>query len=126
MATSKKIKLSAADKKTVGQILAATAAGFLPIASYAIAHHEMNANRWLGILVAAALLFSAPTLAQWAQKWCKSPYKAWGFTVLLEGVMVFSKMPWLSISALVILGAINCHAAFLAAAQKPKVVKAAK
>lgn len=118
-----KMKMTAADKKTVGQVLAATAAGFLPIASYAIAHHEMNANKWLGLLVIAALVFSAPTLAQWAQKWCKSPYKAWGFTVLLEGVMVFSKMPWLSITALVILGAINCHAAYMAAAVKPKTLK---
>lgn len=121
-----KMKMTAAEKKTVGQILAAVAAGFLPIASYAIAHHEMNANKWLGILVAAALLFSAPTLAQWAQKWCKSPWKAWGFTILLEGVMVFSKMDWLALSALVILGLINCHAAYLAAAVKPKTLKPAR
>lgn len=125
MATKKK-GLTAAEKKTVGQVLAATAAGFLPIASYAIAHHEMNSNRWLGLLVVAALLFSAPTLAQWAQKWCKSPYKAWGFTILLEGVMVFSKLPWLSITALVILGAINCHAAYMAAAVKPKALKVSR
>jgi|AntAceMinimDraft_5_1070358.scaffolds.fasta_scaffold06869_3 hypothetical protein len=123
MATRKKPVMSAQNKRTTGQFIAAVAAGFLPVASYIIAHHEMQDNKWLAGLVVAALLFSAPTLAEWAQKWCKSPWKAWGFTVLLEGVMVLSSIPALSLSALGILAAINCHSAWIAAAVRPRTVR---
>jgi hypothetical protein len=57
--------------------------------------------------VAAALLFSAPTLVQWAAKWCGSMYKAMGFAGLLEGVMVFSHIPALAYAGLAILVLIN-------------------
>jgi len=121
----KKQVLDAKSKKTIGQLLAAAAAGFLPVASYWLAHEEVKQNAWLAVLVVAALLFSAPTLAEWATKWCKSQWKAWGFTILLEGVMVFSHTKELAITALVILAAINCHAAYLAAAAKvPKIREA--
>lgn len=126
MAARKKV-LSKQDKKTVGQTLAAIGAGFLPVASYMIAHQEVKTNPYLGILVVAALLFSAPTLAEWAEKWCKSKFKAWGFTILLEGVMVFSQIQELAISALLILTAINCHSAWCSAGAKvPQIRKISK
>lgn len=116
--TAAPIKINAAQKRTIGQLCAAIASGFLPIASFVLAHYESATNPLLWILVAAALTFSAPTLASWAQKWCGHPAKAWGFTVLLEGVMVFSHTPALSFAGLAILVAINASNAWGLAARK--------
>lgn len=105
-------KLHAAERRTIGQFIAALAAAFLPIASYVISHFEARTVPLMWALVLAALTFSAPTLAEWAQRWCKSQLKAWGFTVLLEGVMVFSTTTWLGYAGLLVLVVINCHAAW--------------
>lgn len=105
-------KLHAAERRTIGQFIAAVAASFLPIASYVLAHFEAPAMPMMWGLVAAALMFSAPTLAEWAQKWCRSPYKAWGFTILLEGTMVASTTTALGYAGLAVLVVINCHAAW--------------
>lgn len=111
-------KLTAADQRTFGQVIAAVAAGFLPVASYAIAHLEAPDRPWMWPLVVAALVYSAPTLAEWAERWCKSRWKSWGFTCLLEGVMVFSTIDYLAVTGLAILVSINAHAAFKAAKGK--------
>lgn len=108
----KKVVVNAAQKRSVGQIIAALSAAFLPIASYVIAHFEMKGNPYLVILVIAALAFSAPTLVHWATKWCGNVYKAIGYTVLLEGVMILSGIQVLSYCALGILSVINCYAAY--------------
>ncbi len=113
-----KLKMSAADRRAFSQIIAAVAAGFLPIASFVLAHTEVSANPWKWLLLVAALTFSAPTLVEWAEKWCRGKYKAWGFTILLEGVMVFSSNQWLALSGLLILVAINCNSAWTLAGKK--------
>jgi hypothetical protein len=117
-ATAAPIKINAAQKRTIGQIMASVAAGFLPIASFVMAHYESKSNPLLWVLVAAALMFSAPTLADWANKWSGNKYKAWGFTILLEGVMVASHTEWLSFAGLIILVAINATNAYQLAARK--------
>ena len=108
-------------KARTQQIIAGVAAGFLPVASYVIAHVEAPKQPALYALVACALAYSAPTLAHWANKWAgetgKPPVKAWGFTVLLEGVMVFSHLPALSLTGLAILVSINAVTAFHRAAK---------
>lgn len=110
--------LGKAQKRNIGQGLAAFAAGFLPVASYVLAHYEAKQAPMLWALVAAGLAYSAPTLAQWAKDWTKSSLKAWGFCILLEGVMCASNIPALSVTALVILCGINMHAAWEAYARK--------
>jgi len=118
-------KLHKAEMRTIGQFIAAIAASFLPLASYVIAHREAITNQAMWVLVAAALLFSAPTLADWAQKWTRSSTKAWGFTILLEGVMVFSGTEYLGYAGLAILMAINCNSAWqLAGQREPDAAKA--
>jgi hypothetical protein len=111
-------KLSVSEQRTVGQGIAAVAAGFLPVASYIIAHHEVADSPVKWLLVIAALVFSAPTLAEWAERWCKGKWKAWGFTALLEGCMVFSSTEYLGYAGLAILVAINCHSAWALAGSK--------
>ena len=102
--------------RTVNRVLAACGAGFLPIASYVMAHIESHSQPWLWCLVLAALAYSAPTLATWAADWTgkgRSAFvKAWGFTILLEGTMVLSHLLALSMSGLIILVAINSAQAF--------------
>jgi hypothetical protein len=104
--------------RTINRLLAASAAGFLPVASYVLAHVESRSQPSLWVLVLAALAYSAPTLASWAASWTHKGHgktallKAWGFTVLLEGTMVLSHLPLLSLSGLVILVAINSAQAF--------------
>jgi len=114
--------LRAAERRTIGQFIAAIAASFLPVASYVLSHFEAKGQPMMWGLVVAALMFSAPTLVEWAQKWCKSLWKAVGFTVLLEGVMVASSTTWLGGAGLAILVVINCHAAWTMAGKslKPK------
>lgn len=116
--SSSPVKVSAAQKRAVGQVAAALAAGFLPIASYILAHFESKQNPMLWCLVAAALMFSAPTLVDWAKKWCGSKFKAVGFAVLLEGVMVFSHIQALSLCGLAILVLINSSNAWELYVQK--------
>jgi hypothetical protein len=115
-------RLTKAKQRTIGQLFAAIGASFLPVASYMIAHIEVEQTPYMWILVIAALTFSAPMLIQWAQKWCGHVAKAIGFTVLLEGVMVFSALPELRMGALVILVAINAHAAWSMAQKYKKAV----
>lgn len=116
-------KLHAAERKTIGQFIAALAASFLPIASYVLSHFEAKTQPMMWGLVVAALMFSAPTLIEWAERWCKSKYKAIGFTVLLEGVMVLASTTWLGVTGLVILVAINCHAAWALAGKSMNKAK---
>jgi VIT1/CCC1 family predicted Fe2+/Mn2+ transporter len=116
--TAAPIKVSAAQKRTIGQFVAAIASGFLPIASFVIAHHEAASEPLLWLLVAAALAFSAPSVASWAQKWCGHVVKAWGFTVLLEGVLVFAHHEALSLAGLAMLVMINAANAWTLAARR--------
>lgn len=125
-AAPKKIKpkpvILKAHRRSAQQVIAGIAAGFLPVASYVIAHIEaQQANAVLipytnqpalYLLVLAALAYSAPTLATWAKRWAGSAWKAWSFTVLLEGVMVFSHIQPLSLTGLVLLVSINAVTAY--------------
>lgn len=112
-AEAERIKMQKAMRKaSAGRIAAMIGAGFLPVASFAIAHFEAPYNPALWVLVAAALLFSAPTLVTWAAQWCGSIYKAIGFATLLEGVMVFSHIQPLAYAGLAILVLINAVSAW--------------
>jgi hypothetical protein len=87
----------------------------VPVGSYQLAHHEVDAGSSLlwqvpAWLVVGGLLFSALTVYRWGRVAFASPTKAVGFCVLLEGVLVFSSTPWLSFGALVYLCAINAVA----------------
>jgi hypothetical protein len=53
------------------------------------------------------LVYSAKTVWQWGTVAFQNAFKALGFVILLEDVMVTSHIPWLSITALVYLMAIN-------------------
>jgi VIT1/CCC1 family predicted Fe2+/Mn2+ transporter len=86
--------------------------GFVPLASFLVAHFELTAITPLYTqkalyLVLGGLAYSAKTVWQWGTVAFHNAFKAFGFVVLLEGVMVTSHILWLSIAALVYLMAIN-------------------
>ena len=86
--------------------------GFVPVAVYVIAHHELDWSAPLylqrgTLLVLGGLLFSASTEFNWGRMAFHAGGKALGFVVLLEGVMVTSTTAWLAMAALVYLVGVN-------------------
>lgn len=86
--------------------------GFVPLASFMVAHHEVNHTVSLyaqlsAYLVLGGLLYSAKTVYDWGKLAFRMPIKAIGFVVLLEGIMVYSHIGWLSIASLFYLVGIN-------------------
>jgi len=95
-----------------GQHWMATIAGlvlgsFVPLASYTLIHWETAARRELWLLVAGGLIYSALTVYKWARQAFHYPLKAFGFVVLLEGVMTCSRIRWLGLAGLAILMTVN-------------------
>lgn len=95
----------------------ATALGFalggvVPLATYVVAHYEIDMAAALyaqlgAYLVLGGLLYSAKTVYDWGKKAFQISAKALGFVVLLEGVMIASNTTWLAMTALAYLILIN-------------------
>lgn len=86
--------------------------GFVPIATFVVAHDEIRVDQPLyaqlpTLLVLGGLLFSARTVFDWGRLTFRTTANALGFVVLVEGAMVTSRTPWLSLTALGYLVAIN-------------------
>ena len=87
--------------------------GFVPIATYVVAHTELELGalftrpQLAALFVAGGLLFSAVTMYGWGKLAFSQRAKALGFVVLLEGVMVTSHTRWLALAALSYLACIN-------------------
>lgn len=105
------VKVAFSKRNRLAAVWGLIKGGWAPIASYFVAHTEVNGDYSLhpilSLLVAGALLFSAPTVYEWCMAAFNNRAKAVGFVVLLEGVMIFSKIHWLGVSAVVLLVAIN-------------------
>ena len=95
--------------------------GGVPLAIYSYAH-ELAGN-WRdprAAIVVGGLLFSAKTVWQWGRQAFACPYKATGYVILMEGVMVTSTSDLLSRLALGFLLGINAIAtACTIATEKP-------
>lgn len=109
--------------------LGALLGGFVPVASYVVAHHETDlaaplwsqAGTWF---VLGGLCYSALTVYQWARRAVGHSVKAAGFVLLLEGVMVASSTTWLGLVALAYLVAINAVATACSLALERRSVRA--
>ena len=80
----------------------------VPLTTFMIAHHEWK--EWWSIysfLVFGGLIFSAKTVFAWGKDAFRDSYKALGFILLIEGVMVFSNIHWINLLSLSILIGIN-------------------
>lgn len=118
------VKLALHPKARLAAFIGFLLGGFVPLASYILAHSEFSA---LGLdryrswsLVAGGLLYSAKTVYDWACLAFTNVVKSLGFVVLLEGVMVTSHTPWLAAVALGYLIVINGTATACALSVAPK------
>lgn len=95
--------------------LGAILGAFVPVASYWLSHREIDPTRplWSQLTTAIALgglVYSGPTVFAWVKSFVGHPVKAFGFVLLLEGVMICSQTAWLALTALCLLVAINAGA----------------
>lgn len=109
------VRIAFRPRNRLATALGGVLGGAVPVASWQLAHHEIDAARdlWAQLpawLVLGGLLFSALTVFGWARSAFGSPAKALGFVVLLEGVLVASSTSWLGAGALGLLVAINATA----------------
>lgn len=94
--------------------------GFVPVATYVLSHAELPQRWWIdprAYIVAGGLLYSAKTVLRWGQLAFGDRWKAIGFVVLTEGVMVLSHTQALSLTALAVLVGINATATAVALSQ---------
>lgn len=104
------IRATGKRENLLAALVGAAMGGFVPCATFAIAHFELSDRFWTdpkSCLVAGGLVYSARTVIQWGKRIMGDWTKAIGFCVLLEGVMVFSNQTALSHFALAMLIAIN-------------------
>ena len=108
------VRTAAMPENALATAIGAVLGGFVPLATFTVAHQELPGAEWYLqpklALVLGGLLYSAKTVVQWGQLAFRDRTKALGFVVLLEGVMVFSATMWLSYFALALLVAINAIA----------------
>ncbi len=104
------VRLALHPKNRAAAYLGAALGGAVPVATYWLAHHELSRGFVVWALVAGGLLFSATTVLRWAATAFGSMPKAIGFTVLLEGILLYSRTPWLALGALGYLCFINAVA----------------
>lgn len=124
MSNSKEIgiigQVKAATSNPIALLVGCLLGGFIPLATYFVAHESQQFTFWslTTALVLGGLLYSAKTVWQWGKLAFACPYKASGFVLLVEGVMVTSHISWLSVAALCYLIAINAAATGCLLAQK--------
>jgi len=101
MATQKQNRLATGAGFLIG--------GFVPTATFFLVHYGVNSCAWLWIIIAGGLLFSAKTVYEWGCVAFSNGWKAFGFCLLVEGVMTFSpaNLLYLSIAGLAMLALIN-------------------
>jgi hypothetical protein len=108
------VRAAFAPKARLATFLGCLLGGFVPVATFVVAHYEVDTAR-LGsshsvlsiVLVLGGLLFSAKTVYGWGKLAFQAPAKAFGFVILTEGVMTLAQTSWLSVAALIYLVAIN-------------------
>lgn len=116
------IKESFRPRNRLAAITGLLLGGFVPLASYWIAHNEVvGSGYWMPVMISlvfGGLLYSAKTVYQWARVAFDCPWKAGGFVLLVEGVMIFSGTGWLGTVALSYLIGINAVASACVLAKK--------
>jgi hypothetical protein len=101
------ISLAIQPKNRLASLVGGILGGFIPCASFVLAHIEATTNPVIWALVAAGMLYSALTVFQWSLIAFKYWPKALGFVILTEGVAIFAQTSLLAYGALTILVAIN-------------------
>jgi hypothetical protein len=92
----------------IGSVVGIVLGSAVPLTTFMIAHYEWK-DWWsiYSLLVIGGLAFSAKTVFKWGKDAFRDAYKALGFILLIEGVMVFSDIRWINLLSLSILIGIN-------------------
>ena len=106
------VVLACSPRNRLATVLGFILGGVVPIATYVEAHLDLDVAQPLHcqtatFLVLGGLAFSAKTVFSWSLRAFRDGWKAAGFVVLLEGVMVTSHVPFLPLVLLAILVAVN-------------------
>lgn len=106
------VVLACSPRNRLATVLGFILGGVVPVATYVEAHLDLDGSRPLysqaaTFMVAGGLVFSAKTVFAWGQRAFRDAWKAAGFVLLLEGVMITSHVPILPLVLLAILLAIN-------------------
>jgi len=109
------VRMAFQRQQLLATLLGGLLGGFVPAATFTVAHQEVLAtvplrHQPLALLVLGGLVYSAKTVYAWGRMAFASGAKALGFTLLIEGVMTCSSVEWLSYAALAYLIAINAIA----------------
>jgi hypothetical protein len=108
------IREAAKGKNRLAAVIGVLLGGFVPLATYIVAHYELKAAEGVfqipALLVLGGLVFSAKTVFDWTNAAFGLKVKALGFVVLAEGVMVTAHTEWLCIASLCYLIGINAVA----------------
>lgn len=120
------VRLSFRRRNRLATVLGMVLGGFVPVASFVLAHQEIVPGKSMLFqvpcwLVVGGLTYSAKTVFDWARAAFSLRLKALGFVVLLEGVMTGANTTWLAYAALAILVAINSISAGCQLAVRTKV-----
>ena len=106
------VVLACSPRNRLATVLGFILGGVVPVATYVEAHLDLDGSRPLHsqaatFMVAGGLVFSAKTVFGWGQRAFRDGWKAAGFVLLLEGVMITSHVPILPLVLLAILLSIN-------------------
>jgi len=112
MAVVDEVELACHPRSRLATGLGVILGGVIPIATYLEAHYDLSTAEPLhtqaaAYMVAGGLLFSAKTVFAWGKRAFSDGWKAAGFVLLLEGVMITSGVRVLPLVLLAILVAIN-------------------
>ena len=114
------IKNAFASHQRMSAVLGFMLGGFIPVATYIVVHYEVAVSPALWVLVVGGLLYSAITVFKWSKQAFNMTAKAYGFVVLLEGVVTFASSHTLALCGLAILVAINGIGATVALQARPQ------
>lgn len=129
------VRMSAQKQNRLATLAGFIIGGFVPTATFFMVHYGVAECAYLWLIVFGGLIFSAKTVYEWGNVAFQSAVKSIGFCVLVEGVMTFGNVWYLSIAALGMLGLINgvatgCNLALnrkdAACARRAAAVKAPK
>lgn len=105
------VRLACSREHRLATFIGALVGALVPFQTFFVAHYQLHGyTDARAVLVLGGLIFSASTVYQWGRLAFGASLKAFGFTLLIEGVMVASSSQWLSIVALVYLCGINAIA----------------
>jgi len=77
------VKQSMYKKNRMAMLIGSVIGGFVPVATYVIGHHEVQANPMMWMIVAGGLTYSAKSVFDFAKAALKHPAKALGFVALI-------------------------------------------